>query len=86
MSPKLTLHTPLRLPPSEIPSYLDQLWSKNQLANPGANTFCLIVWQPAWIEKELVRTGRIEGPIIGNQRKEIIEAARKVVLDNDLPH
>ena len=86
MSPKLTLHTPLQLPPSEIPSYLEQLWSKDQLGNPGANTFCLIVWQPAWIEQELVRTGRIQGPIIGNQRKEIIEAARKVVLKNDLPH
>ena len=34
MSPQLTLHTPLQLPPSEIPSYLDQLWSKDELGNP----------------------------------------------------
>ena len=86
MSPQLTLHTPLQLPPSEIPSYLEQLWAKNQINNPGANTFCLLVWQPAWIEQELVRTGKIKGPIIGNQRRELIEAARKVILESDLPH
>ncbi len=86
MTPQLTLHTPLQLPPSEIPSYLEQLWSKHQLGSPGANTFCLLIWQPAWIEQELVRTGKIKGPIIGNQRREIVEAARKVVLENDFPH
>ena len=86
MSPQLTLQTPLQLPPSEIPSYLEQLWSKDQLGSPGANTFCLLVWQPAWIEQELVRTGRIKGPIVGNQRREIIDEARKVILENDLPH
>lgn len=86
MSPQLTLHTPLQLPPSEIPSYLEQLWAKDQLNNPGANTFCLLVWQPAWIEQELVRTGKLKGPILGNQRRELIEAARRVVLENDLPH
>ena len=86
MSPQLTLHTPLQLPPSEIPSYLDQLWSKDQLGSPGANTFCLLVWQPAWVEQELVRTGRVRSPIIGNQRQELINAAREVVLENDLPH
>ena len=86
MSPQLTLHTPLQLPPSEIPSYLEQLWSKDQFGNPGANTFCLLVWQPAWIEQELVRTGKIKGPIIGNQRQELIDAAREVILQSDLPH
>ncbi len=86
MSPQLTLHTPLQLPPSEIPSYLEQLWSKDQLGNTGANTFCLIIWQPAWVEQQLVKTSQIKGPIIGNQRREIIDAARKVVLEADLPH
>ncbi|WP_320668045.1 glucose-6-phosphate dehydrogenase assembly protein OpcA [Prochlorococcus sp. MIT 1307] len=86
MSPQLTLHTPLQIPPSEIPSYLKQLWSKEQLDSSGATTFCLLVWQPAWIEQELVRTGKIKGPIVGNQRRELIEAARTVVLDSDLPH
>jgi len=86
MSPQLTLHTPLQLPPTEIPSYLEQLWSNDQLSNPGANTFCLLVWQPSWIEQELIRTGNIKGPVIGNQRSELIEAARKIVLQSDLPH
>ena len=86
MSPQLTLHKPLQLPPSEIPSYLEQLWSKDELGSPGANTFCLLIWQPAWIEQELVRTGKVKGPIIGNQRKEVIEAAREVVLETELSH
>ena len=45
MSPQLTLQTPLQLPPSEIPTYLEQLWSHDEQGDKGANTFCLIVWQ-----------------------------------------
>ncbi len=86
MSPQLTLQKPLQLPPKEIPSYLEQLWSKDQPGNTGANTFCLLIWQPAWIEQELVRTGQISGPIIGTQHKELINAARETVLNEDLPH
>ncbi len=86
MSPQLTLQTPLQLPPDEIPSYLDQLWEKDQPGNSGANTFCLLVWQPAWIEQELVRVGKIKAPILGTQRNELIEAARQIVLKGDLPH
>ncbi len=86
MSPQLTLQTPLQIPPSEIPSYLNQLWDQDPQGNKGANTFCLIVWQPAWIEQELVRTGNIEGPVTGNQRDELIQAARKVILQQDLSH
>ena len=51
MSPQLTLQTPLQLPPAEIPTYLEQLWSHYERGDKGANTFCLIVWQPAWIEQ-----------------------------------
>jgi hypothetical protein len=61
MSPQLTLQTPLELPPSEVPHYLDQLWSRDQASSIGAHTFCLLIWQPAWVEQQLVRTGRI-GP------------------------
>ncbi len=86
MSPQLTLQTPLQLPPAEIPSYLKQLWSEEQLGNTSANTFCLVVWQPAWTEQQLVRTGRIDGPTIGNQRNELITAARQVAIEADLPH
>ena len=43
MSPQLTLQTPLELPPSEVPGYLEQLWSRDQPNNVGAHTFCLLV-------------------------------------------
>ncbi|WP_320675326.1 glucose-6-phosphate dehydrogenase assembly protein OpcA [Prochlorococcus sp. MIT 1341] len=88
MSPQLTLQTPLQLPPEEIPVYLENLWAyeKDQPGTTGANTFCLLVWQPAWLEQHLVRTGRINGPIIGSQRKGLVTAARELVLEGDLPH
>lgn len=86
MSPQLTVQTPLQLPPSEIPSYLDQLWSNADGGNKGANTFSLLIWQPSWIEQKLIQNGKIDGPIIGNNRLEVIEAARKIVLEKNLPH
>lgn len=85
MSPQLTLQTPLQLPPTEIPTYLDQLWADDEIENKGANTFCLIIWQPAWIEQKLVRAGKISGPIVGSERTDLIEAARKIVLEEQLP-
>ena len=86
MSPQLTLQTPLRLPPNEIPTYLEQLWSNDQPGSNGANTFCLLIWQPAWVEQQLIRTGKLAGPIIGTQRKELVQAARETILEVDLPH
>tara|TARA_Y100001968_G_scaffold330133_1_gene381151 strand:+ start:3677 stop:4981 length:1305 start_codon:yes stop_codon:yes gene_type:complete len=86
MSPQLTVQTPLQIPPSEIPSYLEQLWSNEEGGNKGANTFSLLVWQPSWIEQKLVQNGKLDGPIIGNQRLELIEAARKIILETNLPH
>ena len=86
MSPQLTLQTPLQLPPAEIPTYLDQLWSNDDRGDKGANTFCLIVWQPAWIEQKLVKTGKIAGPVVGSQRNDLIEAAREIILKGDLPN
>tara|TARA_B100000579_G_scaffold11643_1_gene8584 strand:+ start:327 stop:1634 length:1308 start_codon:yes stop_codon:yes gene_type:complete len=86
MSPQLTLQTPLQLPPTEIPTYLDQLWSNDERVDKGANTFCLIIWQPAWIEQKLVKSGKLSGPIVGNQRIDLIEAARQIILDGDLPN
>ncbi len=85
MSPQLTLQTPLQLPSEEIPLYLEKLWASDQPGNLGSNTFCLLIWQPAWLEQQLVRTGRIRGPVIGSLRKGLIEAARTVVLEKDLP-
>ena len=50
MSPQLTLQTPLELAPADVPTYLEQLWSPEQQGSTGtgANTFCLLIWQPAW--------------------------------------
>ena len=86
MAPQLTVQTPIQLPPSEIPSYLQQLWSHDESGNKGANTFSLIIWQPAWIEQKLIQEGRVKGPILGNQRLEVIEAAKEFILDNKLHH
>ncbi len=87
MSPQLTLQTPLELAPSEVPTYLEQLWSPEQQGSTGtgANTFCLLIWQPAWAEQQLVRSGRLNGPITGQQSEELVTAGRKVVVDADLP-
>ena len=86
MSPQLTLQTPLELAPSEVPTYLEQLWSPEQQGSTGtgANTFCLLIWQPAWAEQQLVRSGRLNGPITGQQSEELVAAGRKVVVDADL--
>jgi len=86
MSPQLTLQTPLQIPSDEIPTYLNQLWSNDQFDSKGSNTFCLIIWQPAWVEQQLVRTGKISGPIVGNQRQEVINIAREVISKHNLPH
>lgn len=87
MSPQLTLQTPLALAPSEVPGYLEQLWSPEQQggAGSGANTFCLLIWQPAWAEQQLVRTGRLPGPITGQQSNAVISAARQAITDRGLP-
>ena len=87
MSPQLTLQTPLELAPAEVPTYLDQLWSPEQQGSTGtgANTFCLLIWQPAWAEQQLVRSGRLKGPITGQQSKQLIAAGRQAVVDADLP-
>ena len=85
MSPQLTLQTPIQLPPDEIPSYLEQLWDKEQKGNAGSNTFCLVIWQPAWLEQQLIRTGMLKGPILGTQHPDLLDASRKVVLEENLP-
>ena len=51
MKPQLTLQTPLELPYQEISNYLNKLWIAEDKDNSGANTFTLIVWQPAWLEQ-----------------------------------
>ena len=86
MKPQLTLQTPLELPYQEISNYLNQLWISEDEDNSGANTFTLMVWQPAWLEQCLVNAGLINGPITGNLSLEIIEVANKFILSKGLPH
>ncbi len=86
MKPQLTLQTPLELPHQEISNYLKQLWISEDKDNSGANTFSLIIWQPAWLEQCLVQTGLINGPITGTLSLEMIEAAKKFILERGLPH
>ena len=54
MKPQLTLQTPLELPYHEISNYHKKLWISEDKDNTGANTFTLMVWQPAWLEQCLV--------------------------------
>tara|TARA_A100001388_G_scaffold68588_1_gene48498 strand:+ start:1969 stop:3270 length:1302 start_codon:yes stop_codon:yes gene_type:complete len=86
MKPQLTLQTPLELPYQEIPNYLKQLWISEDTDNTGANTFTLVVWQPAWLEQCLVQNGLITGPITGSLSQEIIKEANQFILDKGLPH
>ena len=85
MKPQLTLQTPLELPYQEISNYLKKLWISEDKDNSGANTFTLMVWQPAWLEQCLVQKGLVNGPITGNLSPEIIKVAKKFILDQGLP-
>ncbi len=85
MKPQLTLQTPLELPHKEISDYLKKLWISEDKDNSGANTFTLMVWQPAWLEQCLVQKGLTNGPITGNLTPEVIEVAKKFILDEGLP-
>ena len=85
MAPQLTLQAPLELPPAEVPSYLDRLWSHDLSDSTGAATFTLIVWEPSWLQQQLIRTARIDGPLSGLLNDELLEAARQVVGECGLP-
>ena len=85
MSPQLTLQAPLALSPEEVPNYLDRLWEQDLEAASGAATFTLVVWEPSWLQQQLIRTGRIDGPISGLLSEQIFEAARAVTAECGLP-
>ncbi len=86
MKPQLTLQAPLELPHQEISNYLNQLWISEEEDSSGANTFTLMVWQPAWLEQCLVQNGLINGPITGILSPEIIKVAKKFIINKGLPH
>jgi glucose-6-phosphate dehydrogenase assembly protein OpcA len=85
MAAQLTLQAPLELPPAEVTPYLERLWNSALEESRGAATFTLLVWQPSWLEQQMVRVGRIEGPIRGFSSTEMIEAAREAVVGCGLP-
>ena len=85
MPAQLTLAAPLDVPPAEVSPYLDRLWSQELQGSTGAATFTLIVWEPSWLEQHLVRLGRVDGPIRGLDRDDVLEAARETLPECDLP-
>ncbi len=85
MSAQLTLQAPLEIPPAEVTPYLENLWNQGLESSTGAATFTLVVWEPSWLEQQLVRIGKVDGPIRGLDRQDVIEAARALVGECDLP-
>ena len=85
MAPQLTLQAPLELPPSEVPDYLNRLWSDSLKDSSGAATFTLVVWEPSWLQQQLIRTGRIDGPISGLLSEQLLDVARQAVGELGLP-
>jgi len=85
MTAQLTLQAPTALPPSELTGYLDQLWQHDLDTSGGAATFSLVVWEGAWLEQQLVRTGKADGPITGLVSADLLTAARAEVARCGLP-
>ncbi len=82
---QLTLQAPTALPPEELGGYLEQLWQHDLEHSAGAATFSLVVWEGSWLEQQLVRSGRADGPITGLLSPELLEAARAEVAGCGLP-
>ena len=85
MSTQLTLQAPLALPPDQVPGYLERLWNQELGSSPGAATFTLVVWEGSWLEQQLVRCGRLDGPITGLLNETVLEAARAAAVSCGLP-
>ena len=85
MSTQLTLQAPLVLPPAEVPGYLEHLWSDELGSSHGAATFTLVVWEGSWLEQQLVRCGRLDGPITGLLNDTVLEAVRAAAISCGLP-
>jgi len=67
MSPSLTL--PIRprsnSPLTQVPNYLELCGAANSTPPPEPSTFTLVVWEPSWLQQQLIRTGPLDGPING---------------------
>ncbi|MEB3199574.1 MAG: glucose-6-phosphate dehydrogenase assembly protein OpcA [Synechococcaceae cyanobacterium] len=85
MSTQLTLQAPLDVPPADLSPYLERLWQQGLADSPGAATFTMISWDPSWLEQQLVRTGRLDGPILGLNGPRLQAAGRDAVAELGLP-
>ncbi len=85
MSPQLTLQAPTALPPQDVPNYLQTLWGEGLQDSDGATTFTLVVYEASWLQQQLIRTGRSDGPLTGLLEPHLIEAAKQAVPTLDLP-
>ena len=79
MAAQLTLQAPLALPPAEVESTLNRLWSQELEGSSGASTFTLVIYEASWLQQQLIRTGRLDGPITGLLDKDLIERAKQAV-------
>jgi hypothetical protein len=85
MAAQLTLQAPLALPPAEVQPYLQRLWSTDLQGAAGASTFTLVIYEASWLQQQLIRTGRLDGPITGLLDRSLIEQAKQAVADCGLP-
>ena len=85
MATQLTLQAPTALPPRDLPAYLERLWGEGLQHSDGAPTFTLVVYEGSWLQQQLIRTGRVSGPLTGLLDAELIAAAKTAVSDLGLP-
>jgi glucose-6-phosphate dehydrogenase assembly protein OpcA len=85
MSAQLTLQAPTALPPREVSSYLERLWGEDLQHSNGAATFTLVVYEASWLQQQLIRTGRVEGPLTGLLEPALIEVAKLTVPALGMP-
>jgi glucose-6-phosphate dehydrogenase assembly protein OpcA len=85
MAAQLTLQAPTALPPQEVAPYLERLWGEDLQHSTGAATFTLVVYEPAWLQQHLIRTGRVEHSLTGLLERELIAAAKAAAVELGLP-
>lgn len=85
MAAQLTLQAPLALPPAEVQPYLQRLWSTDLQGAAGASTFTLLIYEASWLQQQLIRTGRLDGPVTGLLDRAVIEQGKQAVADCGLP-
>ncbi|MEB3233893.1 MAG: glucose-6-phosphate dehydrogenase assembly protein OpcA [Cyanobacteriota bacterium] len=85
MAAQLTLLAPLALPPADVRPYLERLWSSELEGSKGASTFTLVIYEASWLQQQLIRIGRVDGPVTGLLERPVIEQAKQAVVSCGLP-